>query len=110
MSDTETTTKSADATIATAAVVPFTPTRKFGRCLVVADRAHVWVGDVDQDDEYLRITNARAVRRWGTSEGLNQLAAQGPLPSTRLDAAADLLVSRRAVIAVIPCEAGKWAA
>lgn len=104
------TTKTADATIAAAGVVPFTPTRKFGRCLVVADRAHVWVGDVDQDDEYLRITGARAVRRWGTSEGLNQLAASGPLPSTRLDAAADLFVSRRAVIAVIPCEAGKWAA
>lgn len=106
----DTKTPAADATIAAPAVVPFSPSRKFGRCLVVADRAHVWVGDVDQDDEYLRITGARAVRRWGTSEGLNQLAASGPLPSTKLDAPADLLVSRRAVIAVIPCEAGKWAA
>ena len=105
-----TATIAADATSAAPAVVPFTPTRKFGRCLVVADRAHIWVGDVDQDDEYLRITDARAIRRWGTSEGLNQLAATGPLPSTRLDAAADLYVSRRAVIAVIPCEAGKWPA
>ena len=100
----------ADATVVTPGQIGFTPNRSFGRCLIVADRAHVWVGDVDQDDEYLRITGARAVRRWGTSEGLNQLAAQGPLPSTRLDAPADLFVSRRAVIAVIPCEAGKWAA
>lgn len=110
MTDTETT-AAADATVAApAGELPFTASRTFGRCLVVADRGHVWVGDVDQDDEYLRIRNARAVRRWGTSEGLNQLAKEGPLTNTRLDAAADLLVSRRAAIAVIPCEAGKWAA
>lgn len=110
MTDASTIDRPADATVVQPAVIPFNVTRKFGRCLVVADRAHVWVGDVDQDDEYLRITGARAVRRWGTSEGLNQLASNGPLPSTKLDAPADLLVSRRAVIAVIPCEAGKWAA
>lgn len=92
----------------TPTALPFTPTRSFGLSLVSADRGHVWVGTVDQDDDYLRITGARAVRRWGTSEGLNQLANQGPLPSTRLDAAADLLVSRRAAIAIIPCEVDKW--
>ena len=82
-----------------------------GRVLVVADRGHVWAAEnVTFDDDFARLTNARAVRRWGTSEGLNQLAKQGPLASTRLDAAADLLVSRRALIAVIPCEAEKWAA
>jgi hypothetical protein len=82
-----------------------------GRALVVADRGFVWAAeDVTLDDDFARLKNARAVRRWGTSEGLNELAKKGPLPNTRLDAPADLLVSRRALIAVVPCEADKWTA
>lgn len=82
-----------------------------GRALVVADRGFVWAAeDVSLDDDFARLKNARAVRRWGTSEGLNELAKKGPLPNTRLDAPADLLVSRRALIAVVPCEADKWTA
>jgi hypothetical protein len=80
-----------------------------GRCLVVADRGHVWAArNVRLDEDFVRITEGRAVRRWGTSEGLNELANKGPLPNTRLDAAADLLVSRKALIAIIPCEVSKW--
>lgn len=82
-----------------------------GRHLVVADRGHVWAAeDVKFDDDFARLKNARAVRRWGTSEGLNELAQKGPLTNTRLDAAADVLVSRRALIALIPCEADTWTA
>lgn len=80
-----------------------------GRVLVVADRGHVWAAqDATFDADFIRLKKARAVRRWGTSEGLNELAQKGPLPNTRLDAAADVLVSRRALIAVVPCEAEKW--
>jgi hypothetical protein len=79
--------------------------------LIVADRGHVWAAqDVTFDDRWAYLKQARAVRRWGTTEGLNQLANQGPLATTRLDAAADLRVSLRALIAVIPCEAEKWSA
>jgi hypothetical protein len=81
-----------------------------GLVLVVADRGFVWVGEAVTTDEWVEITNARCVRRWGTSEGLNELAAKGPLTNTRLDAPADLKVSRKALIAIIPCEAEKWAA
>lgn len=88
-----------------------TNTENHGFALVVADRGFVWVGKtVATDADWVHITGARAVRRWGTSEGLNELAAKGPLPNTRLDAPADLKVSRKALIAIIPCEAEKWAA
>jgi hypothetical protein len=82
-----------------------------GRCLITADRGHVWVAEsatFDQNWAYLK--KARAVRRWGTTEGLNQLANEGPKARTQIDAAADLRVSLRALIAVIPCEAEKWSA
>lgn len=82
-----------------------------GRCLVVADRGHVWTAEsVSFDADWAHLTNAQAVRRWGTTEGLNELAQKGPLANTRLDAKADLMVSRKALIAVIPSEADKWPA
>lgn len=80
-----------------------------GPCLVVADRGHVWIAQkVELDDDFVRLTNGRAVRRWGTSQGLNELAKTGPLPKTIIDAPANLKVSRKALIAIIPCEADKW--
>lgn len=85
-------------------------TETHGLALVVADRGFVWVGETVTDADWVHITAARVVRRWGTSEGLNELAVKGPLPNTRLDAPSDLKVSRKALIAIIPCEAEKWAA
>ena len=87
-----------------------TNTEAHGLSLVVADRGFVWVGETQTDDDWVHIKGARVVRRWGTSEGLNELAAKGPLTNTRLDAPADLKVNRKALIAIIPCEAEKWAA
>lgn len=81
-----------------------------GLVLVVADRGFVWVGQTTTTENWVEIKDARCVRRWGTSEGLNELAKKGPLPTTKLDAPADLKVSRKALIALIPCEAEKWAA
>lgn len=81
-----------------------------GLALVVADRGFVWVGEATTTEDWVEIKGARCVRRWGTKEGLNELALKGPLSETRLDAAADLKVSRKALIAIIPCEAEKWAA
>lgn len=78
--------------------------------IVVADRGHVWVGEVcqAQDGSSLYIRDARIVRRWGTTHGLNQLAIEGPQPNTRLDQAADVIVPHRAVIARIACARSAW--
>lgn len=81
-----------------------------GLCLIVADRGFVWVGEASTDADWVNIKGGRVVRRWGTSEGLNELAVKGPLANTCLDAPADLKVSRKALIAIIPCEVDKWAA
>lgn len=103
MTDTTTAAPVADAPVAAAAGL--------GRCLIVADRGHVWAAeDATFDDQWAHLKQARAVRRWGTTEGLNQLANEGPRGTTKLDAPADLRVSLRALIAAIPCEAEKWTA
>ena len=84
------------------AAAPSLSPKGHGVCLVIADRGHVWVGDCTVDADWCHIEDARAVRRWGTSSGLNELASKGPLPETVLDDAASLSVSRRAVIALVP--------
>lgn len=79
-----------------------------GLAIVVADRGHVWVGDACDNGEYTTIERARIVRVWGTERGLNQIAKHGPTDKTKLDEPATVKVAKRAVIAIIPCEASAW--
>lgn len=81
-----------------------------GLCLVIADRGWVWVGEVETDSGFAYIKGARTVRRWGTTQGVGQLASQGPTSNTTLDAPADMKVRFGAVIALVPCEQSKWSA
>lgn len=78
--------------------------------IVIADRGWVWVGETSETDGWLHVKGARCIRRWGTSEGLGELAAKGPRPNTKMDAASDLRVPLRAVIGLIPCEVAAWSA
>ena len=79
-----------------------------GLQLVVLDRGFVYVGEVTTDADWCVIRSARNVRRWGTTEGLGQLALQGPLADTVLDATGTVRAPMRAVIALIACNQAKW--
>ena len=74
----------------------------------------MWVGHVTGistvSDDMITVETARVIRRWGTTQGLNQLATGGPRPATQLDAPATVHIARRAIIAVIPCEMTSWTA
>lgn len=56
-----------------------------GLCIAVLDKGFVYVGEVTTDKEFVTITSARCVRKWGTTEGLGQLAIFGPQDETLLD-------------------------
>ena len=87
--------------------LPQMPNRH-GVSIVIADRGHVWVGDVVTQGEWCVISKASAVRLWGTTKGLGEIAQGGPTSKTVLDPVGEVRVSMRALIAVIPCEASKW--
>lgn len=54
--------------------------------IIVADRGWVFVGDCeDHDDGSVTIRNAKNIRRWGTTNGLAELA-NGPTSKTVVDA------------------------
>lgn len=82
--------------------------RDFGISIVIADRGHVWVGPVILADGFATITGGAAVRIWGTTNGLGQLAKLGPTINTVLDAVPTVHVRESAVISYIPCEASAW--
>jgi hypothetical protein len=53
--------------------------------IIVADRGWIFVGAcVTNPDGTVTITNAKNIRRWGTTEGLGELA-NGPLTQTKAD-------------------------
>lgn len=81
-----------------------------GKQIVVLDRGFVYVGNVTTDQDWCVIEGASCIRRWGTSQGLGELATSGPLEHTRLDPAGTVRAPMRAVIALLKCEAEKWTA
>lgn len=79
-----------------------------GLQIAILDRGFVYVGEVTTDAEWCVIENAQNVRRWGTSEGLGELAKNGPTPSTKIDPAGTVRAPMRALIGLIACEASSW--
>jgi len=78
--------------------------------IAVLDRGFVYVGTCTVADGVLTIADAKCIRRWGTSRGLGELAAEGPTTNTKLDAAGTVRAPLSAVIHLIDCTATAWAA
>ncbi len=76
--------------------------------IVVCDRGWVLVGDVFEEGDYLFLTNASVIRRWGTKEGLGELAKNGPLPKTELDKCPPCQVHKLSVVLRMNCYGYKW--
>ena len=74
-----------------------------GQHIVVLDRGFVYVGSVTEYPDKIRISNAKCIRRWGTTKGLGQLVT-GPTDETVLDETGTVIAYRHAVIHLIPCQ------
>lgn len=75
--------------------------------IVVLDRAYIYIGRVRIDGDFVRITNAKNIRVWGTTKGLGELV-HGPTSTTKLDAAGDISAPLRALIFTMAVEQAKW--
>ena len=76
--------------------------------IVILDRGFIYVGNVDISGDWVTITNARNIRRWGTTNGLGELAKSGPLKDSVLDPAGTVRAPIRSVVGMIECEASAW--
>lgn len=77
--------------------------------IVILHRGFVFVGDVSSEGEYRVIRNAQNIRKWGTNNGLGELALRGPLPDTILDKAGTVRYHHLAEIGAIDCDENHWA-
>jgi len=79
--------------------------------IVVLDRGWVYVCRMPNPDQcgmWITATDARCIRRWGTSDGLEELKG-GPLAATQLSPKVkSIQFPIRAVISVIEVEESKW--
>ena len=76
--------------------------------ICVLDKGWVLVGQLEKDgDEYLLI-NGYVIRRWGTTEGLGELAMKGPLPNTKLEKLPLVKFCKNQVIMILSCNEEKW--
>lgn len=60
---------------------------EWGWQIVVLQRGWVVVGEMTKEGNACVLHNASVIRRWGTSNGLPELAEFGPLPETKLEKA-----------------------
>jgi len=82
-----------------------TPTKKQ---IVICDRGWVVVGDVANSGDYIRISNASVIRRWGTKNGIGELAENGPQPETKLDSCPDSQVHKLSVVMLMNVNESNW--
>lgn len=83
--------------------------RKFR--IVVLQRGWVVVGEVDTEgpDECV-LKHAAVIRRWGTTQGLDEIAVGGPTAKTKLDVVSlPLRFHPMTVVLSMDCNAEKWA-
>jgi hypothetical protein len=76
--------------------------------ILVLNRGWNVIGNVKEKDGKTYITNASIIRRWGTTQGLGELAIKGKLPLTILDKCLDIAVDTANVIFVMNCDQSKW--
>ena len=81
------------------------PTKKQ---IVVLDRGWILVGNVSKSGDYINISDASVIRRWGTKSGIGELAEKGPLQNTKLDPCPPCQVHKLSVVLLMNCNEGSW--
>lgn len=76
--------------------------------IVIGPRGWVWVGYYSREGEDVTLTSARCIRRWGTTQGLGELAT-GPTSQTTLDKAGTVRIPAALAI-TYDADAAGWAA
>lgn len=82
--------------------------QELGVRIVILQRGWVVVGRYSKNKEYCTVRNGYVIRRWGTTEGLPELAIKGPLSETKLEPSPKITFHGLTEIASIECEESKW--
>lgn len=77
--------------------------------IVVVDNGFVFAGDMEINDGWLTISNARMIRVWGTKGvGLGHLAISGATSETVLDLMTDIKLPVGRLVFYMDVTSGPW--
>ena len=78
--------------------------------IVVLDRGWIVVGRYRKENEYIYVSDAAVIRRWGTTNGLGELAEKGPknLSECILDKCLDVTAHELNIIMIMDCNHENW--
>lgn len=79
-----------------------------GLRIVVLQRGWVYIGMLSQKGVNCFLENAYCIRRWGTTDGLGQLALNGKTEDTILDKAGLVEYHKLTEIFALVCDPSKW--
>lgn len=72
-----------------------------GQYIVVVDNGFVYHGDVHTDNEFLMVSRAVNIRRYGTDKGLGSLRT-GPTSETKCDDCGSVIIPKGRICHLIP--------
>ena len=76
--------------------------------IVILQRGWVMIGRWSQEGEMCSLDNAYVIRRWGTTEGLGELALEGKQSSTKLDRVGHVDFHQLTIVASLNCKEDLW--
>lgn len=76
--------------------------------IIILQRGWVVIGRYLEDGDYGILNDAYVIRRWGTTEGLGQLALQGKQNETELEKTGIVRFHKLTSVAFIDCDFLKW--
>lgn len=76
--------------------------------IIIAQRGWVFIGDISQTGSKITISNCQNIRRWGTKNGLGELAAKGPQDATTTDDYGTVELHELSIVARIDVTSDKW--
>jgi hypothetical protein len=84
------------------------PRPETAKSIVILQRGWVFIGNLSKDGEEFTLSDAQNIQRWGTTDGLGQLAISGPTSSTQLKPAGTVRFHELTVVARIDVDESKW--
>lgn len=76
--------------------------------IAILQRGWVFVGKLGKNGSECVLSNAFNIRRWGTSNGLGELAEKGPLEETKLDKVGTVSFHELTTVALLDCNQDVW--
>lgn len=78
------------------------------RQIVILNRGWVVIGEYSEKGDECTLTNASVIRVWGTTKGIGELAENGPLTNTKLDACPNVHFHKMTMVARLDVNEVNW--